>query len=171
EHGDERSLHSADPVVRSVGVEAYIPEDTRVEEGDLNVLPVFLVDRPVPPQVAVEEFRLPAELVVGQLVGLVRKRRAVLPDTARVRYVAGRESVEGSGTETLGPGVISQHTRQDVPGQIRAALEALVGRMVVQEVDVGGQFRARCRRSVVAGRNRRVEACATHDGALLNVVV
>ena len=101
EHGDERSLHTSNPIVRSVGVEADIPEHARIEEGHLHVLPIFLVNRSVPLQAPVEELRLPAELAVGQIIGGVRQRRAVLRDTAGVRNIAGGGSVERARTETL----------------------------------------------------------------------
>src|SRR5256885_460992 len=101
EHPDDRSLHPANAVVRSIGVEAYIPQDARIEEGDLHILPVFLVYRPVPLQAVVKEFRLPAELVIGQIIGRVRQRRAVLWHTAGVRKIAGKAAVEGAGTEAL----------------------------------------------------------------------
>src|ERR1700687_2882759 len=41
-HGDDRSLYPADPVIRSVGVEADIPEEAGLEERYLRVIPVSL---------------------------------------------------------------------------------------------------------------------------------
>src|SRR4029077_597307 len=152
-HGDDRSLYPADPVIRSVGIEADIPEEAGIEERYLSVFPVFLVERSVPLQAVVEELRLPAELVVGQIIGNVRERRAVLRDAVRVRDVAGGAAVKSARTEALGPGVVSEHIRQDVPRQVGAALEALVGRLQVLAIDVGGQSRARRQTRVVAGRN------------------
>src|SRR5205814_9205000 len=70
--------------------EADIPEHARIEEGHLHVLPIFLVNRSVPLQAPVEELRLPAELAVGQIIGGVRQRRAVLRHTAGVRSKSTR---------------------------------------------------------------------------------
>ena len=58
-----------DAVVRPVRAETHVPEDPRIEEGDLYVVPVLAVDRAVPLQAVVEEFGFPADFVVGEIVG------------------------------------------------------------------------------------------------------
>src|SRR3984885_13187425 len=68
-HCDKRRFHTANPIVRSIRGESDIAEFPRVKKVDLHIVPVFLIDRPVPLQAVIEELCFPAELVVGQIVG------------------------------------------------------------------------------------------------------
>src|SRR5450755_4361340 len=63
---DQRGLDTPDPKVLAIGVKENVAGHTGVEEGDLDVVPVLLVDGPVPLQAMVEKFGLPADFVVGQ---------------------------------------------------------------------------------------------------------
>ena len=91
------------------------------------------------------------------------ERRAVLGDAVGVRNVAAGAAVEGARPESLRPGVVDEHVREDVPGQIRAALEALVRVAQVLRVDIGRGRQAR-------RRARLVTAEAAGDRAFLEVV-
>src|SRR5438876_3775481 len=67
--GHERSLHALDDEVLAVGVEEDVAGHFGVEESDLDVVPGLPIQGAVPLQPMVEKLRLPADLVVGQLVG------------------------------------------------------------------------------------------------------
>ena len=69
--------------VLAVGVVEDVADQARIEEGDLDVVPVLPVDGAVPLQAVSEEFRLPADLVVGQLVRLIGARDQVLSYAVR----------------------------------------------------------------------------------------
>ena len=66
--GHQRGLDALDEEILTVGVVEEIADHPGVEELDLHVIPVLAVHGAVPLQAVVEEFRLPADLVVGQLV-------------------------------------------------------------------------------------------------------
>src|SRR4051794_10714636 len=80
---NERSLDSLDIEILAVGVVENVADQAGVEEGHLDIVPGLLVDGAVPLQAVAEEFRLPADLVVGQLVGLIRARNEVLSHAIR----------------------------------------------------------------------------------------
>ena len=134
-HRDQRCLDTAHPVSRSVRAEADVAEHARIEEIHLDVFPVLLVNRAVPLQAMAEPLRLPTELVVRQGVGGKRARRAVQRDIVDAGLVARGRAVESARTEALRPGVVSEHIREDVPRQIRPALEALVRGAQILVVD------------------------------------
>src|SRR6185437_1899291 len=96
----------------------------------------------------VEEFRLPTDLIIGQLVGgvgagyqgLIHPRRAGSMGGAAVR-------VEAAGPKALRVGVVEHGIRGDMPGQVRAALEAGLGVveiLFVEVVIVGETSAGRC---------------------------
>ena len=73
----QRSLKSLEVEVLAIGVVEHIPNEARIEERNLHVVPLFLVQRAVPLQGMVEEFGLPANLVVVELVGIAHLQASV----------------------------------------------------------------------------------------------
>ena len=85
----------------------------------------------------VQEFRLPADLVVRQLVGVVRAGDQVLVDSIGARGM--RRStvlVEAARPKALRPCVVHHEIRRDVPGQVSAALEAGLGVVQILRVEI-----------------------------------
>src|ERR1700688_3446412 len=64
----QRRLDTLDDEILAVGVIENVSRHTRVEKGDLHVVPVLPIHGSVPLQAMVEEFRLPADLIVRQPV-------------------------------------------------------------------------------------------------------
>src|SRR5215831_12075444 len=189
---DKRDLDTADAVVRSVGGEGQVARDARIEDRDLGVLPVFLINRAVELEAAVQPLGLPACLVVGERIGRVCERWREYPVNGRTRCDDRGRAVEAARAESLRPGVIDQRLVGDVPGKVRAAPETLVsgvevlGIEVVQVADHTGLHRAHTgvrRRDAVVGAEylaaeaadirahleilRLVPARAAGDGQLL----
>src|SRR5882757_7340383 len=115
----QRRLETLDEEVLAVGVEENVADHTRIEEGDLDVVPVFPVQGPVPLQAMVEEFSLPADFIVRQLVRRVRLGDYVL------RYQVWGEGmvrttvlVEATRAKALRERVVHHDIRCDVPGQV-----------------------------------------------------
>src|SRR5882672_5622395 len=138
--GHERSLNTLDEEVLAVSVEEDVAGHARVEESDLDVVPVLAVHGSVPLQATIEEFRLPADLVVGQLVGRVRPGNRVLRHSIWPRGVDEEAAilVEATRAEALRERVIHHYVRCDVPGQIPAALVAGFGVLEILRVEVEG---------------------------------
>src|SRR5262249_47330659 len=150
-------------VIGSVRAKADIAQHARIEEGDLYVVPVFLVERPVPLQTVVEEFRLPADLLVGQVVGREGQRRTVQLDALWIVDVTTEVAVEGTGRDPLGPGEVREHVGEDVPGHFPATPGTGLGVTQISPVDVGGGGQT--------GRRSRLVATKTAGyGTLLEIV-
>src|SRR5581483_9682569 len=114
-------------------------DDTRIEERDLHVIPVLAVDGTVPLQTMIEEFALPADLVVRQLAGVIRARN----DELRLSIRAGgvrRPAVliEATRAESLRVGVVEHQIGREMPGEVAAALEAGLGVAQVGPIQVEG---------------------------------
>src|SRR5882762_4065470 len=160
--GHERSLNTLDEEVLAVSVEEDVAGHARVEESDLDVVPVLAVHGSVPLQATIEEFRLPADLVVGQLVGRVRPGNRVLRYSIWPRGVDEEAAVlvEAARAEALRERVIHHYVRCDVPGQIPAALVAGFGVLEILRVEVeGGSGPAS------TGRDASLEATETGQDA------
>src|SRR2546421_6366967 len=103
--GDQRCLDTLNEKVLPVGVEEDVAGHTGVEEGDLDVVPGLPIHRTVPLQAMVKKLRLPADFIVGQIVGMVRAGQYQLR-LKIVCWVQGLQRpailVEAAGPEPLG---------------------------------------------------------------------
>ena len=142
--GDPRhhlQLDAGDAVVRAVDDEGRVAERRRVVERELHVVPVHLVHGAVELQAMVEEFGLEADLVVGERVRRIAQRRGVLRILGRRRVqirLASHRAVEAARPKALRVGVVHHHVGRDVPGQVAAALEAVVRGVFIFCIDAGG---------------------------------
>src|ERR1700720_116277 len=93
----------------------------------------------------IEPLSLPPNFVVGQLIRRKGLRRQELP--ARKR--PGRASIESAGPEALRIGVINHHVWGNVPSDVAAALEAVIGRTQVQLIVVVAPLMGTGRRAPV----------------------
>ena len=93
-------------------------EAVLAEDRELEVLPVLLKDRAVPEQVVIEPLGLPAELVVVEIVGLVRRQRRAPVDAAR--------------TEALRPCRVDHLVRVELVREVRLAEEVVFARALVE---------------------------------------
>src|SRR5579862_6947885 len=71
-------LHAAHPIATTVE-DCAVADDTVDAYIDLYVVPVLLIDRPIPLDAPVHPHRLPAELVVGEIVGREAQGRYPAP--------------------------------------------------------------------------------------------
>ncbi len=84
-----------------------VASHARVEELDLHVIPVLSVHGPVELQAMIEPFRLPANLVVGQVVRVVGLRGVVLQVRVRtVVIIVNTVLIEPTRSESLREGVL-----------------------------------------------------------------
>src|SRR5690348_5897832 len=85
----------------------------------------------------IEELRLPTDLVVGELVRLVRARDEVLRVAVGAEYVRrATVLVESARAESLRERVVDHGVGRDVPGEVGAALEARLGVFQVLRIEV-----------------------------------
>src|SRR5579859_1975150 len=169
----QRGLDTLDEEVLAVAIEENVADHARVEEGDLDVVPVLAIHGPVPLQAMVEEFRLPADFIVRQLVGLVGGGDEVLRHQARsegVRRIA--VLIEPARAKALRVRVVHHDVRRDVPADVSAALEAGLGIRKPRVVQVVAVVGARRRSDVAPGRrDASLEAAETGKDAARRVVV
>src|SRR5713101_6875372 len=97
----------------------------RIEEADLYVVPVFLVHRTIPLKAVVQELRLPAQLVIRQVVRMIRTRYDELIDEVRAGdFFRAALAIEAARAKPLRPREVGHDIRRNMPGQIGAAFEA-----------------------------------------------
>src|ERR1700722_16943836 len=164
--GHQGGLDAPDAKVLTVGVVENIADHTRIEERNLYVVPVLLVDGPVPLQPMAPEFRLPAKLVVGDLIGDVRRAEQVLWHAIGAGGM-GRTAVlvEAARAKALRERVVHHDIRRDVICEICSVLEAGLGVAKIGFVEV--EFI----RETPGGRFALLEAAETADDATLQEVL
>src|SRR5580692_2805337 len=86
----------------------------------------------------IEEFGLPAELIVGESVGGVRARGGELRHAIGPGCITKEATVliEAARPEALREGVIHHRVRHEMPGQVRTALPAGLRAAQILRVEV-----------------------------------
>src|SRR5665213_780671 len=154
--GHQRGLDTLDQEILTVGVVENVADQAGIEERDLDVVPILPVHGAVPLQAMIEKLRLPADLIVRQLIGLVGTRDGVLQLTVwTVDMLRTTVLVEAARTKALREGVVHHEIRPDVPRQVAAALEAGLAVLQVLGVEIVGI------RETAGGRRALFEAVET----------
>ena len=121
--GDELDLEALDPVTRPVDGEGRVAQVHRIEQRQLNVLPLHVVGGHVDHEAMLEELALEADLVVDQLVRVVAQR---LIELAGIES-AGCHRADSADRRVLHAGDVAavlRHARQDGAAPTSGAVEA-----------------------------------------------
>ncbi len=92
------------------------------EESELEILPVLPIQRAVEVELVVEPSRFPAQLIVGQVVRLVRRRL----NTVDV------DAIDATRPEAIRPRRVDHVVVVDAPGRVQLVREAILRGLLVQ---------------------------------------
>ena len=98
---DEVSFDATNPVGRPVRGEDLVAVQTRVENRQLHVVPIFLVERSIELQVLIEPRGFPADFLVLERIRGIEERDLEFTVQRRIRRNDALAAIESAGSEAL----------------------------------------------------------------------